>query len=249
MIKRKHHDQSTGQLSPTVVVNHAPDDSYSVRWMAISKMRMLCRCVRRYFPFQCIEHVSTWVVIHIHTFNAFAQCVYSVLIWMTIIESLGRKYNFGMTVFWSTNFNHNPICYDLNLSYSVKLFYLKFSKINQHNICIVWMNVYSILCIFRGWINRVKIKIYIPKLGHPGVTIFAQTLYWWAENTFMWAWYIVCLYHWLKWVWFNTYEVARGCVGTSTIRALQHIGLTGKQRNNDINEMSDVAESHLVGYG
>ena len=44
-------------------------------------------------------------------------------------------------------------------------------------------------------------------------------------------------------VWCYPVEVGcRGFVGTSTIRALRQIGLTGKERNKAINEMSDVAE-------
>ena len=45
-----------------------------------------------------------------------------------ILESLGKKYNFGMTVFRSANFNHNPIYYDLNLSYSIKYSTLNLAK-------------------------------------------------------------------------------------------------------------------------
>ena len=37
-----------------------------------------------------------------------------------LLESLGRKGYFGMTVFRSADSNHNPIYYGLNLGYSVK---------------------------------------------------------------------------------------------------------------------------------
>ena len=44
-------------------------------------------------------------------------------------------------------------------------------------------------------------------------------------------------------VWCYPVEVGcRGFVGTSLIRALKHIGLTGKERNKAVNEISDVAE-------
>ncbi len=44
-------------------------------------------------------------------------------------------------------------------------------------------------------------------------------------------------------VWCYPVEVGcRGFVGTSTIRALREIGLTGKERTKTVNEMSDVAE-------
>ena len=91
------------------------------------------------------------------------------------IESLGKKCNFGMTVFWSADLNHNPNNCDSKLTYSVKLFFLTFGKINQLNLLKVELNVFIMLSIFRGLTYGVKIKIYIPKHHHPG-DIFAQTL-------------------------------------------------------------------------
>ena len=48
-------------------------------------------------------------------------------------REFGQKCYFGITVFWSADFNHYPIYYDLNLSYSVKLFSLAFDKIHLLN--------------------------------------------------------------------------------------------------------------------